>query len=94
MATARGRAAAWPPGALERELASAAPGGHDADRPRRALERRLTRIAGTTPVRRRPRPEILRYEAHARLAEESLVEVALSCTAAEVDLGCKYLGAD
>jgi hypothetical protein len=33
MATVHGRVAAWPPGALERELASAAPGGHDADRP-------------------------------------------------------------
>src|SRR5262245_61899748 len=32
-ATDHGRAAAWPPGALEREPASAAPGGHDADRP-------------------------------------------------------------
>jgi hypothetical protein len=33
MTSAVGRAVAWPPGALGRELASAAPGGHDTDRP-------------------------------------------------------------
>ena len=50
-ATHRGRAAAWPPGALGRELASAAPGGHDAP----GLSKRRTTRKGRRWEMERPR---------------------------------------